>query len=158
VQHESADLDASVSVRVSHDGYRDRFGLLHRRRLTLRKSGLEFEGHDQLTPAGDAGDASGTRASFAIRFHLHPRVSAQLSPHANAVTLTTPGGQSWRFLSESADLDIEESIFFADPICLRRSLQVVLKGPWTKATSVLWKLEKVQQQRPLVPDGSLRRT
>ena len=42
--------------------------------------------------------------------------------NTNAVTLTTPGGQIWRFLAEGAELDVEESIFFADPICLRRSL------------------------------------
>ena len=40
-----------VSVRISHDGYRDRFGYIHRRRLTLRKSGLSLEGHDQLSAA-----------------------------------------------------------------------------------------------------------
>ena len=73
VQHEAADHEAAHSVRIGHDGYRERFGFLHRRRLTLRKSGLEFEGHDQLSPAGDgAGDVAGAR--FAIRFHLHPRV------------------------------------------------------------------------------------
>jgi uncharacterized heparinase superfamily protein len=157
VQHETADIDSSVSVRITHDGYRERFGFLHRRRLTLRKTGLELEGHDQLTPAGDGASVAESGAHFSIRFHLHPRVAAQLSRNTNAVTLTTHGGQIWRFLSESADLDIEESIFFADPICLRRSLQIVLKGPCTKTTSVHWKFEKVQQRAGL-PDGFSRRS
>jgi uncharacterized heparinase superfamily protein len=152
IQHEAADHEAALSVRIAHDGYRERFGFIHRRRLTLRKSGLEFEGHDQLSPAGEAAGDSGAR--FAIRFHLHPRVSAHLSRNTNAVTLTTPGGQTWRFVAEGADLDVEESIFFADPICLKRSLQIVLKGPCTKATSVLWKFEKAAQpQRPLMAGG-----
>ncbi len=152
VQHEAADHESASSVRISHDGYRERFGFVHRRRLTLRKSGLEFEGHDQLSPAAEA--ASKSAARFAIRFHLHPRVAAHLSRNTNAVTLTTPGGQIWRFVAEGADLDVEESIFFADPICLKRSLQIVLKGPCTKATSVLWKFEKAAQpQRPLPGGG-----
>jgi uncharacterized heparinase superfamily protein len=153
VQHEIAELDTSVSVRISHDGYRDRFGYIHRRRLTLRKSGLEFEGHDQLTAADSA--ASSVAAGFAIRFHLHPRVAASLSRNTNAVTLTTPGGQVWRFVAEGAELDVEESIFFADPICLRRSLQIVLKGPCSKNTSVHWKFEKMTQQRPVITDSNL---
>ncbi len=156
VQHEAAEQDNAVSVRISHDGYRDRFGYIHRRRLTLRKSGLELEGHDQLSEAGSSG-VSGIAARFAIRFHLHPRVAANLSRNTNAVTLTTPGGQVWRFLAEGAELDVEESIFFADPICLRRSLQIVLKGPCTKATSVHWKFEKVTQQQPVLTDGNPRR-
>jgi uncharacterized heparinase superfamily protein len=155
VQHEIAELDTSVSVRISHDGYRDRFGYVHRRRLTLRKTGFELEGHDQLTLADNA--AAGVNARFAIRFHLHPRVAANLSRNTNAVTLSTPGGQVWRFIAEGAELDVEESIFFADPICLRRSLQMVLKGPCSKATSVHWKFEKVTQQRPVLIDSQLRR-
>ncbi|MGO8953477.1 MAG: heparinase II/III family protein [Rhodomicrobium sp.] len=154
VQHEVAELDNAVSVRISHDGYRDRFGYIHRRRLTLRKSGLELDGHDQLTADGGG---SGTAARFAIRFHLHPRVAANFARNTNAVTLATPGGQVWRFLAEGAELDVEESIFFADPICLRRSLQIVLKGPCTKATSVHWKFEKVTQQRPVLMETGPRR-
>jgi uncharacterized heparinase superfamily protein len=157
VQHEAAEHDTAISVRISHDGYRDRFGTIHRRQLTLRKSGLELEGHDQLSLT-DSSSGLSAQARFAIRFHLHPRVAANLSRNTNAVTLTTPGGQVWRFLAEGAELDVEESIFFADPICLRRSLQIVLKGPCSKATSVHWKFEKVTQQRPVLTDVNTRRT
>ena len=96
-------------------------------------------------------------ARFAIRFHLHPRVAASFARNTNAVTLTTPGGQLWRFLAEGADIDVEESIFFADPICLKRSLQIVLKGPCSKATSVNWKFERITQQRPVLLDSNPRR-
>jgi uncharacterized heparinase superfamily protein len=157
VHHEVADTENSVSVRISHDGYRERFGFLHRRRLTLRKTGLELEGHDQLSLPGESSSSPESLSHFAVRFHLHPRVAAHLSRNTNAVTLTTPGGQVWRFVAEGADLDVEESIFFADPICLRRSLQIVLKGPCTKATSVHWKFEKVTQQRPAIADNQPRR-
>ncbi len=156
VQHEVAEHENTVSVRISHDGYRDRFGFTHRRRLTLRKSGLELEGNDQLAPTS-SGSGLEAIARFAIRFHLHPRVAANFARNTNAVTLTTPGGQVWRFLADGADIDVEESIFFADPICLRRSLQIVLKGPCSKATSVHWKFEKVTQQRPVLLDSNPRR-
>jgi uncharacterized heparinase superfamily protein len=157
VQRETADAEGSVSVKINHDGYRDRFGLIHRRRLTVRKTGHEFEGHDQLSPLGESANTLDPQAHFAIRFHLHPRVAAHLSRNTNAVTMTTPGGQVWRFISEGADLDIEESIFFADPICLRRSLQIVLKGPATKTTSVHWKIEKVTAQRAALTTDNLPR-
>jgi uncharacterized heparinase superfamily protein len=157
VQHEVIDQENLTGVRISHDGYRDRFGFIHRRTLTLRKSGLELEGNDQLTPSNSGGDLEAI-ARFAIRFHLHPRVAANFARNTNAVTLTTPGGQMWRFLADGAEIDVEESIFFADPICLRRSLQIVLKGRCSKTTSINWKLEKVTQQRPVLLDSNPRRT
>lgn len=156
VQHELIEQPLSAGFRISHDGYRDRFGLIHRRTLTLRKSGLELEGNDQLTPSNSGSDLEPI-ARFAIRFHLHPRVTANFARSTSAVTLTTPAGQMWRFFADGADIDVEESIFFADPICLRRSLQIVLKGPCTKTTSVNWKLEKVTQQRPVLLDSNPRR-
>jgi uncharacterized heparinase superfamily protein len=155
VEREASVSDGAITLRISHDGYRERFGLLHSRRLTLRKSGAEFEGHDQLSALGDTSPAEAT-AQFAVRFHLHPRVSAHLSRNTNAVTLTTPLGQVWRFIAEGAELDVEESIFFADPICLRRSMQIVLKGPCAKTVSVHWKFERASQPRPAVTDGQAR--
>ncbi len=157
VRNEVAEDEGFVSVRISHDGYRDRFGYLHRRQLTLLKSGLALEGHDHLQPASSGSDLQAL-GRFAIRFHLHPRVSANFARNTNAVALTTPGGQTWRFLADGAEIDVEESIFFADPICLRRSLQIVLKGQCTKATSVHWKFEKLTQQKPVLLDTNPRRT
>ncbi len=156
VQQEVAEDDNYVSVRISHDGYRDRFGYIHRRRLTLLKSGLTLEGHDHLQPVSNSSELQAI-GRFAIRFHLHPRISANFARNTSAVNLTTPGGQTWRFIAGGAEIDVEESIFFADPICLRRSLQIVLKGQCNKATSVHWKLEKVAQQRPVLLDGNPRR-
>jgi uncharacterized heparinase superfamily protein len=157
VRHEVASDEAFISVRISHDGYRDRFGYLHRRQLTLMKSGLVLEGHDHLHPAANGSNLE-SAGRFAIRFHLHPRVSANFARNTSAVALTTPGGQSWRFIADGAEMDVEESIFFADPICLRRSLQIVLKGTCTKATSVHWRFEKVTQQKPVLLDSNARHT
>jgi uncharacterized heparinase superfamily protein len=156
VQHEIEAQGDAVSVKISHDGYRDRFGYIHSRQLTLRKAGLELEGHDRLTVPGETAGA-GTAARFSIRFHLHPRVAASFARNISAVTLTTPGGEMWRFVAEGAELDVEESIFFADPICLRRSLQIVLHGPCSKAASVHWKIEKVTQQKPVILDATTLR-
>ena len=153
VQSETAGDDNAISVMISHDGYRDRFGYIHHRRLSLRNNGLELSGHDRLLPFGTGPSLEGA-GRFAIRFHLHPRVMANFARNTSAVTLATASGQTWRFQVEGAEIDVEESIFFADPICLRRSLQIVLKGTCAKTTSVHWKLEKVQGQKPVLLDSN----
>lgn len=156
VTAEHAELDNVLSLQVSHDGYRDRFGYTHKRRLTLRKSGLELEGTDYLGLL--RGDASlGNQPRFAIRFHLNPRVTVSLSRNMNAVLMTMPNGSVWRFVSD-VELDVEESIFFADPICLRRSLQIVLKGFCAKDVAVSWKIERADTPRQQVSDQAMRRS
>lgn len=140
VRSEMHESEAGMAMRISHDGYRDRFALVHKRQLSLTADGLQLDGEDQLVPASSA--AGQTQATFAIRFHLHPRVTATLARNSNAVLLTTPGGQSWRFSSDSPDIDLEESIYFADPICLRRSLQIVLKGQCKPNITVRWQISR----------------
>ena len=157
VQREIAEDENYVSVKIAHDGYRDRFGYIHRRRLTLLKTGLALEGHDHLQPASNGSELEAI-GRFAIRFHLHPRITANFARNTNAVALTTPHGQTWRFIADGAEIDLEESIFFADPICLRRSFQIVLKGQCNKATSVHWKFEKIAQQKPVLLDINQMRT
>jgi uncharacterized heparinase superfamily protein len=132
-------------VRASHDGFLDRFGLIHQRRLRLSADGLAFEGVDQLFPPQQQGRASFKSGdNFAIRFHLHPRVSPRLDSDENSVSLTTPDAQLWKLRAAGAKVDIEESIFLADPIIQKRSLQIVLRGACAANTQLVWSIRKIQ--------------
>ena len=67
--------DEQVSLRCAHDGYRDRFGLVHQRVLRLSNDGDRLDGTDELLDPRRASMSPATADSIlAIRFHLHPRV------------------------------------------------------------------------------------
>ena len=54
-----------------------RFGLRHERRLYLDAAADELRGEDRLTPLKAKGGEDRRRfVPFAVRFHLHPEVSA----------------------------------------------------------------------------------
>ncbi len=130
-------------LRAIHDGYKDNFGLLHQRRLRLTGDGRAVEGVDQLLcpPHGRALTKEGDR--FAIHFHLHPRVSPRLDADENSVSLTLPDAQLWKFRAAGARVEIEESVFLADPIIQKRSLQIVLRGSCASEVQVVWSLRKI---------------
>ena len=131
-------------LRAMHDGYKDRFGFLHQRRLRLVGNGKVVEGVDQLACAPQGRPLTRESDSFAIRFHLHPRVSPRLDTEENSVSLTLPDAQLWKFRAAGARVDIEESIFLADPIIQKRCLQIVLRGKCTSEVQVVWSLRKVE--------------
>lgn len=141
-----------VVMRAAHDGYRDRFNVSHRRRVKLFADGLKVECTDQL--AGPSGKAAFgiPGATFAIRIHLHPAVAAVRTAEPGAVVLALPNDDMWRFTAEGAQIDIEESIFLADPIGPRRSLQLVMTGPCASDTQVVWTLSKapLSAQKPFL--------
>ncbi len=137
-----ADHD-DLLLRAIHDGYTDRFGFLHQRRLRLAGDGRAVEGVDQLGCPQDGRPLTRQGDGFAIRFHLHPRVSPRLDTEENSVSLTLPDAQLWKFRAAGARVDIEESIFLADPIIQKRSLQIVLRGPCLSDVQVVWSLRKI---------------
>jgi len=144
VRGEVAQDQGDLLFRGMQDGYKDRFGFLHQRRLRLLGSGAVLEGIDQLACPPHGRPLTKESDVFAIRFHLHPRVSPRLDPEENSVSLTLPDAQLWKFRVAGAKVGIEESIFLADPIIQKRSLQLVLRGRCTSEVQVVWSLRKIE--------------
>jgi uncharacterized heparinase superfamily protein len=111
-------------VEAEHDGYRDKFGLLHRRSLYLSASGDDLRGEDKLIYTGDPGDLPHTAT---LRFHLHPRVRASVIQRGASALLRPQSGGGWRMLTDSG-LDINESVYFGTDE-RQRCEQIVITAP-----------------------------
>ena len=129
-------------VEAQHDGYRKRFGLLHRRRLKLAPNGRKLEGLDQITPAAPKTGLP-RDIPFSIHFHLHP--TARCLPETSPVMLQIklPDGAIWQFDAEGATLSVEESIYYADLVGPAHAQQIVLRGSCFGDQSIRWRVAKV---------------
>lgn len=111
IDRRTIELENGTATRLeaSHDGYSARFGLLHRRILTMRDDGSELRGEDMLMPSGRKGKRG--KVPFAIRFHLGPRVELRPSENGRGAGLVLPDGSYWQFVSADAKIEIDESIW-----------------------------------------------
>lgn len=129
------EADGNHWLEMSHDGYRRRFGQVHRRRLYLAANGEDLRGEDRLE--GDDGEF------FAVHFHLHPNVKATLTQSGETVLLRLTKGGGWRFRAEGAHVHLEESIYLGQPGERRRCQQIVLRGPVKRReTRIKWSLRR----------------
>nr|WP_298931916.1 heparinase II/III family protein [uncultured Erythrobacter sp.] len=85
----------AARVEASHDGYGVRFGLTHKRVLSLRGDGSELAGEDILLPVSRKGKRG--KIAFGIRFHLGRGVEAHMSEDGRGASLLTPDGKLWQF-------------------------------------------------------------
>ncbi len=85
----------ATRIEAAHDGYASRFGLTHRRILTLSADGTELGGEDILVPTSKNGKRG--KITFAIRFHLGRGVEVQLAPDKRGASLLLPDGRLWQF-------------------------------------------------------------
>jgi uncharacterized heparinase superfamily protein len=134
VEIERQEANGAQWLDISHDGYRRTHGVVHRRRLYLSESGDDLRGEDVLEPF------PGPATAWAIRFHLHPAVTAVLQEEEGGVLMRLPGGQGWRFRARGARVELEESVYLAaEP---RRSSQIVLTSDG-EAETVQWAISRV---------------
>ena len=134
VTAERQEANGAHWLEASHDGYKKGFGAIHRRRLYLAESGEDIRGEDVI-------EASAGQP-YAIRFHLHPAVTANVQQDGEAVLLRLPSG-GWRLRAEGALLSLEESVYLggAEP---RRAEQVVLTGKADGPQHVKWAITSVR--------------
>jgi uncharacterized heparinase superfamily protein len=140
VARERAEYEGQQWISATHDGYRERFGLIYSRQLFLAADGEDLRGEDQLT--GLPG------AAFAVRFHLHPSVQGSLAEDGSSALLRLPSGMVWRLRATGAEMSLGESIYLGSGEA-RKTQQVVLSGtvPPGGAT-VRWAIRR-EARRPV---------
>lgn len=146
VEVERQDHSAATMVIVAHNGYEPRFGLIHQRRVTLRKDGKQLEGADLLRRVDPAGPSESR--PFALRFHIHPLVRLKRVREGRAVLCVLPNGRRWLFETADWIVEIEESIFFAAPDGPRSCAQIVIHGQSDSGVEVEWSFRHVEKKRP----------
>ncbi len=134
-------------VAASHDGYKKTLGLTHARQLFLAADGEDLRGEDRLT--GRAGQG------FAIRFHLHPGVTASLTQDGNAVLLRLPSGIGWRLRTQGAVLSMGESVYLGGGD-VKKTRQVVLDGHvGSNGATVKWGIRREARKPNENPEPAL---
>ena len=134
IRCERAEEDGHQWIAASHDGYRQRFGVVYARELYLAADGEDMRGEDKLT--GRSG------ADFVVRFHLHPTVEPRLVKDSNAVLLRLPSGLTWRLRASGAEMSLAESIYLGSGE-LKKSQQVVLSGTTgANGAQIRWALRR----------------
>jgi uncharacterized heparinase superfamily protein len=132
-------------LRAAHDGYADRFGIIHERCVTLSADGYRLDGEDIFTLANGRALPADAEDYFAVRFHLHPGTRATRFPNGRGAVLALPNREVWHLTAEEDLVSVEESVYLAGQDGPRRTSQVVIYGQARTAPRVQWTLVHVHQ-------------
>jgi uncharacterized heparinase superfamily protein len=131
-----------IALQLAHDGYADRFGIVHERRLMLAADGTRLDGEDMFLAADGGGQVRSSRDEFALRFHLHPTVKATRLTDGHGVMLMTPHKEVWTFSAHEHRVELEDSVYLAGSEGARRTSQIVIHGHARRAPRVHWSLQQ----------------
>ena len=140
VAAERVQVDEGILISARHAFYRRVFGVTHRRRLYVARSGEDVRGEDTLVRHPDRG---GAILPFAVRFHLHPDVAVAAVQSGDSALLRLPGGGGWRLRIAGARLALEDSVYMGAGGTPRAARQVAVLGEaGPDATRVRWALTR----------------
>jgi uncharacterized heparinase superfamily protein len=129
------ETSGQIWLDLSHNGYEEGFGLIHRRRLYLSANGEDFMGDDHLI--GKGGN------SFALRFHLHPGVQVSITQNGQAALMKLAKGSFWRMRVQGGELALAESASIGVGGRVRRTQQLVIMGAIeSDRTEVKWLIQR----------------
>ena len=148
VQVSRQESDGGVTLRLSHDGYAGRFGVVHQRSLRLSADGKRLDGEDLFVPAHGASLPARRGDAFAVRFHLHPNLKASRHSDGHGVMLVLPNKEVWTFDAYEQRVDLEESVYLAGPDGPRRAVQIVIHGHARDVPRVQWSFAHQDAQEP----------
>ncbi len=149
-------VEGAPHLLAAHTGWTQTHGLTHARDLTLSADGRHLSGIDLLaaeTPAERhrLREVLGQRAMggvrFALRFHLHPDVDAELDMGGTAVSLALKSGEIWVFRHDGrAKLTLEPSVYLEKGRLLPRAAkQIILSATLSDFEARIgWTLAKAQ--------------
>lgn len=131
--------DGLQVVEMSHDGYMQKYKVMIQRSLGLTKEGDELRGRDIVSgPEG---------SDYAIRWHVHPKVTVSLAQGGGSALLRTAAGHGWRLRVRGADLALENSVYCGQD-SPRRTFQLRASGRVKEDTSIVeWNLTREQTKK-----------
>jgi uncharacterized heparinase superfamily protein len=143
VEAKRHEAPGALWLELIHDGWVERFGLRHERRLYVDVENDELRGEDRFVPVDGKAQSGGRRfVPFMVRFHLYPGVQAQIARDRKSVLLKTEGeDRGWWLRNDAVEVELEPSVHYrlGQP---RRSQQIVLRGQLriAEGAQVRWKL------------------
>ena len=130
----------AIILRASHDGYADRFKVVHQRALKLALDGHRLDGEDLFVSTDGDMIPQDIADEFAVRFHLHPSVKANKLTDGHGAMLVLPNRAAWTFNGYEDRVEIEESVYLPGSDGPRRTVQIVIYGRARKILRIHWSL------------------
>lgn len=132
--------DGVSRITASHDGYVQRYGFVHSRRLGLSVEGDELRGEDVLLPGGRH---KAEETPFAIRFHLGQGVDAAPTADKAGALLRVENGPAWHFRCRGALVEIDGSVWFDERSTPIPTKQLVISSTASSGgATVAWLLRR----------------
>jgi len=125
-------------ISGSHDGYLQKFGIIHERDIEFYPEQNKFIGYDKILRK-----STKKEIKFDIRFHLDPS-SKVMKTQDNKSILIELGDEGWKFNCDNFDINIDNSLYFGNKNSYKDNQNIYISGINKKnKQTIKWEIIKL---------------
>lgn len=125
-------------LSAAHDGYSQKFGLIHEREIEFYPEQMKFVGCDKIFRK-----YPNKEVKFDIRFHLDPN-SKVMKTQDNNFILIELDQEGWKFSSDKHDINIDNGLFFGNKNSYKENRNIFISGMSNKKEQIIkWEIIKL---------------
>ena len=141
------DAPDAIVLRAAHDGYAERFGIIHERTLMLAADGSGSTARTSSSPPTAARRSARRATNSRSASTCIPSVKATRLTDGHGAMLLLPNKEVWTFNAHEDRVELEESVYLAGSDGPRRTTQIVIYGRARTASRVHWSFSTCQCRR-----------
>ena len=137
-----------ITISCQHDGYLEKFGIIHKRNLVLANNGESLVGKEILIFQKNSRKRKNI-LNIRIHFHLHPEVKALKLVNQRSILLTLASKSGWRFEIDNGKIQLEKSIYLGAGVRQKTDQIIVTQKIYSELQEnppLNWKITKLQSK------------
>ena len=125
-------------ISAAHDGYSQKFNLIHEREVEFYPEQMKFVGFDKILRKN-----LNQNIKFDIRFHLDPNTKA-MKTQDNKSILIELEEEGWKFNCDNFDINIDNGLYLGNENSYKENQNIFISGMTNKLDQTIkWKITKL---------------
>jgi uncharacterized heparinase superfamily protein len=125
-------------ISAAHDGYYQKFGVIHEREVEFYPEQIKFVGFDKIIRKDQ-----NRNIKFDIRFHLDPATKV-MKTQDNKSILIELEDEGWKFSCNNFDINIDNGLYFGNKNSYKENQNIFISGMTNEADhTIKWEITKL---------------
>ena len=125
-------------INASHDGYIQKYNLIHEREIEFYPENMTFVGSDKITKK-----KSNNSYKFDIRFHVEPGVKLMKTQNNKTIFIELKD-EGWKFTCDNYDINIDNGLYFGNKDLFSDNQNIFISGISNNQTeNIRWEIKKI---------------
>jgi uncharacterized heparinase superfamily protein len=125
-------------ISAAHDGYSQKFGLIHEREVEFYPEQMKFIGIDKILRKNPT-----KNIKFDIRFHLDPETKVMKTQDNKSILLELEH-EGWKFNCDNYDINIDNGLYFGNKNSYKENQNIFISGMTNNTDhTIKWEITKL---------------